>query len=156
MLTTLGSTNGMILAGPRVTYAMARDRLFLPAVARVHPRFRTPAISLGVQALWSSGLVFSGTYEQLFTYVVFTSWVFYGMGAAAVFVLRRRDLPRPYRVWGYPWVPLAFLAFTAALLAVTLIAKPRDALVGLALMLAGVPFYVYWRRRAPPPAEAAA
>lgn len=147
MLTTLGSTNGMILAGPRVYYAMARDRLFFSSVGRVHPRFQTPAVSLGVQALWSVGLVFTGTYEQLFTYVVFVSWVFYGMGASAVFVLRRRaHLPRPYRVWGYPWVPLAFLTFTAALLLNTLIAKPRDSLVGLGLMLLGVPFYLFWKR----------
>jgi APA family basic amino acid/polyamine antiporter len=150
MLTTLGSTNGMILAGPRVYYAMARDGLFFPAVARVHSRFRTPAVSLLVQATWSALLVFTGTYEQLFTYVVFASWVFYGMGAAAVFVLRRRrDLVRPYEVWGYPWVPALFVAFTGALLANTLLTRPRDSLVGLGLMLAGVPFYLFWRRRAP-------
>lgn len=149
VVTALGSTNGMILAGPRVYYAMARERLFWEPVARVHPRFRTPAISLAVQAVWSVALVFSGTYEQLFTYVVFASWVFYGMGAAAVFVLRRRtDLPRPYRVWGYPWVPLAFTAFTAALLVNTLVTNPRDSLVGLGLMLLGVPFYLFWRRPA--------
>ena len=147
MLTALGSTNGMILAGPRVYYAMAREGLFWEPLARVHPRFRTPAVSLGAQGLWSIGLAFSGTYEQLFTYVIFASWVFYGMGAAAVFVLRRRaDLPRPYRVWGYPWVPLAFIAFTIALLVNTLVTDPRNSLIGLGLLLAGVPVYLYYRR----------
>ncbi len=146
MLTTLGSTNGMILAGPRVYYAMAKDRLFFRAIARVHPRFETPAISLGVQGVVSALLVFTGTYEQLFTYVVFASWVFYGMGGAAVFVLRRRpDLPRPYKVWGYPWVPLAFVTFSGALLVNTIVAQPRDSLVGLGLMVLGVPFYLFFR-----------
>jgi APA family basic amino acid/polyamine antiporter len=147
MLSALGSTNGMILAGPRVPYAMAKERLFWAPAARVHPRFRTPAVALLLQGAWSAALVFTGKYDQLFTYVVFASWVFYGMGAAAVLVLRRRGLPSPYRVWGYPWVPLAFVAFTAALLVNTLVTDPRDSLVGLGLMLLGVPFYAYWKRR---------
>lgn len=151
MLAALGCTNGMILAGPRVYYAMARERLFWEPLARVHPRFGTPAVSLGAQGLWSIALALSGTYEELFTYVVFASWIFYGMGAAAVFVLRHRaDLPRPYRVWGYPWVPLAFVAFTIALLANTLVTDPRNSLIGLGLMLAGVPVFLHYRRRSAP------
>jgi APA family basic amino acid/polyamine antiporter len=144
-LATLGCVSGMILAGGRIYYAMAREGLFFTSVGQVHPRYRTPANSLWLQGLWSIALALSGRYDQLFTYVVFASWVFYGMGAAAIFVLRGRPgLSSPYRVWSV--VPAAFVVLTIALLCGTVINDPRDAAIGLALMLAGVPAYFWFRR----------
>lgn len=143
-LATLGCVSGMILAGGRIYYAMAREGLFFKFVGQVHPRFGTPANSLCLQGLWSIVLALSGRYDQLFTYVVFASWVFYGMGAAAVFVLRGRPgLRSPYRVWSV--VPALFVVFAVVLLCATLMTDPRDALIGLALMLAGLPAYFWFR-----------
>jgi len=101
------SISAMVLAGPRVYYAMARDGLFLPAAARVHPRFRTPIVAIVAQSLWSGVLVLSGTLSQLVSYTGFAVVLFSGVAVAAVFVLRRRrpDDERPFRTWGYPWAP---------------------------------------------------
>lgn len=101
---------------------------------------------------WSSLLVISGRYDQLFTYVIFASWILYAMATASVFVLRRKrpDLPRPYKTLGYPVVPILFLAGAAILEVSTLIASPRESVSGIVLILLGLPFYFYWRRRAQP------
>ena len=116
VVAVFGSLNGSILAGARVYYAMAKDGLFFRWCAAVHPRFRTPHLSLVVQGLWSCLLVLLADYEQLFTYTVFAAWIFYALTALAVIILRRTrpELPRPYRVPGYPVVPVVFVLTAAA------------------------------------------
>ena len=108
MISIFAALNGSILSGARVPYAMARDGYFFAALGRVHPHYRSPHISILALSAWSALLVLSGSYEQLFTYVIFSSWILYGMAAATVFVLRRKrpDLVRPHRTIGYPVVPL--------------------------------------------------
>ena len=119
-------------------------------LAAVHPRFHTPGRSLWAQSLWGVMLALSGTYEQLYTYVVFAMLLFHTMTAGAVIVLRRRhpDADRPYRVIGYPWVPVLFMLASVLLLANTLVEKPVESLLGLLFLAAGVPGYLWWRRRA--------
>jgi APA family basic amino acid/polyamine antiporter len=148
IISTLGSLNGSILAAPRVYYAMAQDGLFFRWCAAVHPRFRTPHLSLLFQCCWAMGLVVLGTYEQLFTYVIFAAWVFYALTALAVVVLRRKrpDLPRPYRVFGYPFVPMIFVLAAAWFITNTLIEKPVEAGIGTLIVALGVPVYLIWRR----------
>jgi APA family basic amino acid/polyamine antiporter len=148
MVSTFGTMNGMILSGPRVTYAMARDGLFFASLGEVHPRFRTPYAATAVQAVWACLLTLSGRYDQLFTYVIFAAWMFYAMTAAAVFVLRRKrpDAKRPYKTWGYPVVPAAFIAVSAWLVINTLITDPRDSLMGLGIVCLGVPVYLAYHR----------
>jgi basic amino acid/polyamine antiporter, APA family len=152
IISTLGSLNGSILAAPRVYYAMAKDGLFFRWCARVHPRFHTPHVALVSQGVWAIGLVAAGTYEQLFTYVIFSAFVFYALAAWAVVVLRRTmpDAPRPYRVWGYPYVPVVFVLGSVWFLANTLMEEPREAGFGTLMLAAGVPVYWFWRRRAAP------
>ncbi len=152
IISTLGSLNGSILGAPRVYYAMAKDGLFFRWCARVHPRFRTPHVALVVQGVWAIVLVAAGTYEQLFTYVIFAAFVFYALAAFAVVVLRRTmpDAPRPYRVFGYPYVPMVFVLGSVWFLANTLMEEPREAGFGTLMLAAGVPVYWFWRRRAAP------
>ena len=149
MISIFAALNGSILTGSRVPYAAARDGLFFKAAARVHPAFRTPGVSILMLTGWSSLLVLSGKYEQLYTYVIFASWILYAMATASVFVLRRKrpDLPRPYRTLGYPVVPILFLAGAALLEVSTLINQPRESIAGIVLILLGLPFYFYWKRR---------
>jgi APA family basic amino acid/polyamine antiporter len=150
MISIFAALNGSILTGSRVPYAAARQGLFFRAAAKVHPAFHTPGVSILLLTGWSSLLVLSGKYEQLFTYVIFSSWILYGMATAAVFVLRRKrpDLPRPYRTLGYPVVPFLFLTGAAVLEITTLINQPNESISGIVLILLGLPFYFYWRRRA--------
>ena len=110
MISIFAALNGSILTGSRVPYAMAVDGLFFKSVAKVHPQFRTPGISILALSAWSAILVLSGRYDQLFTYVIFASWILYGMTTAAVLVLRRKrpEMPRPYRTFGYPVIPDCF------------------------------------------------
>jgi APA family basic amino acid/polyamine antiporter len=145
----LGCVNGMILAGARVYYAMARDGLFFRWCGLVHPRFRTPHLSLLFQAAWAVLLVLLGTYEQLFTYVIFAGWIFYALTVFGVFILRRTkpDLRRPYRVTGYPFVPAAFLIAAAGFILNTLLARPLEAGVGCGIVALGIPAYLVWKRR---------
>jgi len=149
IISTLGSLNGSILAAPRVYYAMAKDGLFFRWCEEVHPRFRTPHIALLVQAAWGIALVAAGTYEQLFTFVIFAAVVFYALGALAVVVLRhkRPDAHRPYRVFGYPYVPMLFVLASVWFLGNTLVEAPREAGFGVLLLAAGVPAYWRWSRR---------
>ncbi|HUI40468.1 MAG TPA: amino acid permease [Terriglobia bacterium] len=148
IIAVFGSTNGSILAGARVYYAMAEDGLFFRWCARVHPRFRTPHLALVVQAVWSVLLVMLAGYEELFTYTVFAAWIFYALTAVAVIVLRRKlpDAPRPYRVFAYPWVPVVFVIAAAWLVGNTLVEKPVEAGWGCVLIALGVPVYLIWRR----------
>jgi APA family basic amino acid/polyamine antiporter len=149
MISIFAALNGSILSGARVPYALARDGCFFRALASVHPKFQTPGAAILAMSGWASLLALSGRYEQLFTYVIFASWLFYGMTAAAVIVLRikRPELARPYRTPGYPWVPGAFVLAALALTTSTLIDAPRESLFGLVLVFAGLPFYFYWKRR---------
>jgi APA family basic amino acid/polyamine antiporter len=143
-----GALNGNILGGARVLFALARDGSFFSAVGRVHPRFETPASALLVQGVWAMMLAASGTYAQLYTYVIFTAWIFYAAAAVAVVVLRRSkpNLDRPYRAWGYPLLPIAFTLVASAIVVNTLIQSPRESFFGLGLVLAGIPIYLAWRR----------
>jgi APA family basic amino acid/polyamine antiporter len=145
-----GAINGTVLGGPRAYFAMARDGVFFPSVGKVHPRYRTPAAALLIQGVWAILLASSGTYKQLYTYVIFTGWLFYASATFAVVVLRRKrpDLSRPYRVWGFPVVPLVFSAAALAIVGNALIRSPLESGIGLALVLAGVPIFLIWQRRA--------
>ena len=151
MISIFAALNGSILSGSRVPYAMARDGLFFRRIAFVHPAYRTPGVSIIAVSAWAALLVLSGRYEQLFTLVIFASWILYAMTAASVIVLRRKrpDLPRPYRVLGYPIVPILFVLVAIVLLGSTFVASPRESLLGLVLILIGIPFYFYWKRRLP-------
>lgn len=143
-----GALNGTILTSPRVYYAMARDGVFFRIVARVHPKFQTPAVALILLGAWSTVLAVSGSFEELYTYVIFAMWIFSGAAIAGVVILRRRlpNLHRPYLVWGYPFLPIAFILASLAIVANTLIAKPLESALGLAIVLAGIPLYFIWRR----------
>jgi APA family basic amino acid/polyamine antiporter len=150
IISTLGSLNGSVLAAPRVYYAMARDGLFFRWCARVHPRFRTPHVALIVQGVWAIALVAAGTYEQLFTYAIFAAYVFYALTALAVVRLRktRPDVPRPYRVFGYPVVPIVFVLGSAWFLVNTLVEEPKEAGFGAVMLGVGVLVYWFWKRQA--------
>lgn len=150
IVSTLGANNGIVLTSARIPYAMARDGLLPRWLGGVHARFLTPVPSLLVQAGISCVLTLTGTYDQLFTYVIFTEFLFYALICGAVIRLRvvEPNLPRPYRAWGYPVTPLVFIAFAAYLVGNTVIEQPRDALVGGGIILLGVPVYWMMRRRA--------
>jgi len=148
VISTFGALNGSILAGPRVYYAMAKDGLFFKRVAKVHPRYGTPSFSIVVQAIWACILTLSGTFEQLLTYVIFVAIIFWITAAFSVFTLRKKfpDMPRPYKTWGYPVVPVLFIIASFGILINTLIEKPVEALAGLGITVIGVPVYYYWKR----------
>jgi APA family basic amino acid/polyamine antiporter len=152
MISIFAALNGSILTGARVPFAAARDGLFFRSAAWVHPAFRTPGVSILMLSAWSSVLVLSGKYEDLYTYVIFASWILYAMATAAVFVLRRTrpDLKREYKTFGYPVVPILFLIGATILEVSTLVHQPRESLAGIALILLGLPFYFYWRRTSTP------
>jgi APA family basic amino acid/polyamine antiporter len=148
LVSIFSATNGLTITAPRVYYAMARDGLFFRMLADVHPRYGTPAVSIIAGTLWAMVLAVSGTFEQLLTYVVFVGWIFYGLGAACVFVLRRTKphAERPFRVPGYPWTPLLFILAAAALVANTIATQPGRAAVGIGVVLLGLPVYFVWRK----------
>ncbi len=149
LVSVFGSLNGSILVGPRVFYAMARDGLFFRKVAQVHPRFRTPGYSILYQAVWASLLTLLGTFEQIFTFAMFIAIAFWIVATASVFTLRKKrpDLPRPYKTWGYPFVPAIFILTSCGILLNTLLEKPVEALAGIFLTVLGIPAYLYWKRR---------
>lgn len=151
LLSTFGATNCQLMPHSRVYFAMARDGLFFRSASRVSPRYHTPSIALVIQAVWSSLLVMSGTFDQLTDMVIFASFIFYGATAFGVFVFRRTmpDAPRPYRVPLYPLVPAAFVLFCIVLVVVTIYERPRDAGIGLALMATSIPMWYVWRNRQP-------
>jgi APA family basic amino acid/polyamine antiporter len=149
MISIFAALNGSILTGARVPYAAAREGYFFRSVAHVNEKHRTPGVSILALSAWACLLVLSGTYSQLFTYVIFASWILYGMATAAVIVLRikRPDLPRPYRTLGYPFVPVVFVLVAGAFIVSTLWDSPRESLMGIGLILLGLPFYAYWSRQ---------
>jgi len=147
LVSIFSAANGLALTGPRMYFAMARDGVFFQSLAEVHPRFGTPALAVATSAVWAMVLALSGTFEQLFTYVVFASWIFAALAAGSLFVLRRRrpDLPRPFRVPGYPWTPALFIAAAGAVVVNTVIARPVQAVIGLGIVATGLPAYFAWR-----------
>lgn len=149
MVSTFGTTNGTILASSRIYFAMAKDKLFFLNAGKHHSTYRTPHVALLIQCVWASMLVLSGSFDQLTDMLLFAAFIFYGMGAFGVFVLRRKmkDEPRPYKVFGYPVVPAIFVLFSFTLVVVTIIQNPRDAGIGLGLVLIGIPFYLFWNRK---------
>jgi APA family basic amino acid/polyamine antiporter len=151
MISIFAALNGSILSGSRVPYAMARDGLFFPSIARVHPRFHTPGASILLLGVWSALLLLSGQFRELYTLVIFPSWILYGMTAAAVIVLRVKNphMARPYKVLGYPIVPALFVLVSVALLYSTLLTSPRESGIGLGLIAVGLPFYYHWNKSAP-------
>src|SRR6476661_5506296 len=134
------SVSAMVLAGPRVYFAMARDGMFVRAAARVHPRFHTPAAAIVAQSLWSAVLVLSGTLSQLVSYTGFAVVLFSAIAVIALFVLRRRDgdAPRAFSAIGYPWAPALFVAASAVMLANEMWRNPVPTLAGAALIAAGI------------------
>lgn len=149
IISTFGALNGSILATARVPYAMARADLFFHKLGEVHPRFGTPHVALVVQGIWSCVLVMSGSFDTITDYVIFASWLFYMMGAFGVFVLRKKmpDEVRPYKVWGYPYLPAIFVVFAFLFLMNSIISDTENAMMGLILIAAGLPFYFYWKYR---------
>ena len=150
LVSILGSINGLVLTGPRVYYAMAHDGAFPRIFGQINDRYRTPMLALAVQGVWSAVLALSGTYQQLFTDVIFAAWIFYGLAVAGVLVVRRShpQIERPFRVPGYPWIPLLFSAAAVGVVLSTIVERPIGALVGTALVASGIPVYFFVVKRA--------
>jgi len=150
LISTFGCANGMSLAGARVYYAMSRDGLFFKSVGKLHPRYKTPVAGLLVQAAWATVLCVSGSYSQLLDYIIFAVLVFYILTIAGLFVLRvkRPNAPRPYRALGYPVLPALYITLASGICVVLLRYKPQYTWPGLALVLLGIPVYLFWSRQA--------
>ncbi len=148
LITTFGSTNSTLLTPPRLYNAMAKEGLFFKGAANIHPKYNTPSTAIAIQAIWASVLVISGSFDQLTDMLIFASFIFYGATTLGVFILRKKmpDAHRPYKVWGYPIIPALFIIFCVALIVITIISRPREAGIGLVLMMSGIPFYLYWTR----------
>jgi basic amino acid/polyamine antiporter, APA family len=149
LISIAGSMNGWSMTAPRIFFAQARDRMFLPVFGRIHPRFRTPHVSIALFGAWSALLALTGTYETLASYAMYAAWIFYGLTSAGVIVMRARrpDLARPYRMWGYPASLLLFLAVAAGFVLNTFVATPGPAIASTLLIAAGAPVYWIWGRR---------
>jgi len=149
LISILGCLSATIIYSPRIYYAMANDGLFFKKFADVHPKYHTPSIAILWQGIFASLLCLTGSYEQLFTYVVFGVLLFFVGVVAAVFILRRTrpDAERPYRVWGYPVVPGLFGLIIIWIMINTLIEKPVESVLGLVLIVIGLPVYLYWQRK---------
>ena len=149
VISIFGALNGAIFVAPRVYYAMAKDGVLFRSVGKIHPRFRTPHVAVILQAIWASLLTLTGSYEQLFTYVMFITFLFWIAAAASVFRLRKiqPDLNRPYKTWGYPFIPILFIASASAIMLNTLFKKPVESLAGAVLVILGMPVYFTWRRK---------
>ena len=148
LISLLGANNGFVLTSARINYAMARDNRFFKQAAFIHPKFQSPANALIIQCVWACVLTFTGTFNQLITYIIFASWIFYGMSAGAVIILRKKkpDMERPYQTPFYPWIPIIFILFAIFLTVNTILEAPRDAAIGTGLILAGLPLYYYWKK----------
>ena len=155
LISTFSATNSVVLTAPRVFYAMANDNLFFKKLAVVHPKFRTPAFAIVALGVWSAVLSSAGKFAELASGAIFIGWIFYGLGAAAIFPMRRasKGLPIPYRVPGYPWTPLLFVLVAAAIVGNAVYLAFRDPqqfrylAVALILLLLGLPAYLFWRKR---------
>lgn len=152
LISLSASISAMTFAGPRVYFAMARDGAFLPAAGRIHPRYQTPAAAIVAQAVWSVLLVLAGdATDALVSYTGFALVLFSGIAVAALFVLRVREpaAPRPFRTWGYPWLPALYVLVSAGILVNGLIRQPGPTGAGLVVIAAGLPLYAWFRRRGP-------
>ena len=150
VVSALGAMSGIILAGPRVYYAMARDGLLFNWMGAIHPRFKSPHAAIVAQAIWSSILVLTGTYRALFTRVVYTEWIFFGALALGVMRMRRSAGYAPvFRAWGFPIAPLLFASICLIIVLNSLVADPVESVSGLALVAAGLPVYYIWKPRRP-------
>jgi APA family basic amino acid/polyamine antiporter len=148
IFSTFGGLTGIILTGPRVYYAMAQDKLLFSWLGELHPRYGTPHRAIILQAIWSSILVATGTFRALFTRVVYTEWLFFGLLAIGMILLRRRsDLTRQYSMRGAPLLPIIFAISSFAIVINTVRSQPKDAMIGLALVAVGWPIYILWTRR---------
>ncbi len=158
IISTAGATNGNILPTSRVTYAMAKDKVFFAAAGKVHKRFHTPYISLWLQCIWACLFVLSGSFDMLADLFVFVTWIFYGFAAYGIIILRRK-MPlaeRPYKLKGYPWIPIIFIFFVLFYFILTIYNDVQNYLsgkteiifsaLGLLLLASGVPFYSYFNR----------
>src|SRR5262245_22351963 len=150
LISIIGCLSTCVLTAARIYLPMAQDGLFFSALAKIHPVHRVPTACLLAQAAWSIVLAFTGSYEQLGTYVIFAVFLFHMAAGAAVLVLRRTrpDWPRPYRTWGYPWTPAIFILVSLAFVLSTLLERPRESLWGLGFVALGLPAYAWWRRAA--------
>jgi APA family basic amino acid/polyamine antiporter len=150
LVSTFGCSNGLILAGARIYYAMARDGLFFRSIGKLHPTYKTPAVSLVVQAIWTCFLCLSGTYSQLLDLTMFAVIIFYILTIGGLFVLRRTrpEAPRPYRAFGYPVLPAIYIVIAIFIDVVLLRYKPQYTWPGLIIVLLGIPVYLFWSRNA--------
>jgi APA family basic amino acid/polyamine antiporter len=148
LMSITGAINGCILTGARIPFAQARDGLFFRRFGNIHPRFETPSFAIMVQGIWTSVVILSGSYETLASYTILSAWMFYALSVAAVWVLRRKapDASRPYRMWGYPVTLWLFLIASLWFLVDALVNQPKPSIIAILLALAGVPFYLLWRR----------
>lgn len=149
LISIIGTLNGCFLTSPRIYFAQAQDGLFFKKFAGVHPKYQTPGFAIGAQGLWAAVLLLSGSYESLLDYAMFALWLSYGAMVAGVILLRvkRPELPRPYRMWGYPVTAFLFLGITAWFLGNMLVTRPVPSLAGLALTATGIPVYFFWARK---------
>jgi basic amino acid/polyamine antiporter, APA family len=149
MVSVLAALNGSLLAGARVPFAMAQDGYFFAPIGKVHPRFHTPGNSIIILTIWSCVLMLSGQYDFLYTCTIFASWILYAMATWSVVVLRRKrpDLERPYKTLGYPFTPAAFVVVAVMLLGFTLRDSPTESLLGIGLIVLGLPVYQYYRKQ---------
>lgn len=147
LISTFAALNGSVLSGSRIPYAQAHDGLLPMRLARVHPRFHTPAVAIMAQAVVAGIFALTGAYEALYTKAIYSEWIFYALCTAAILILRRRrpDLARPYRTWGYPVVPLIFVTVAVLILGDTLVQRPADALWCIGLTASGIPAYFLWK-----------
>ncbi len=147
LLSVIGAINGCILTAARIPFAQARDGLFFRRFGTVHPRFETPAFAIVVGGLWAGVLILTGSYESLYSYAMLSAWIFYTLSVVAVWVLRRKmpNLPRPYRMWGYPFTLWLFVIVSIWFMLDALVNQPKTSLIAIAVALAGVPFYFAWR-----------
>jgi APA family basic amino acid/polyamine antiporter len=147
IVSSFGAISGIVLAGPRVYYAMAEDGLLFTWMGAVHPVHKTPYLAIVVQGIWSSVLVLTGTYGVIVSRVVYTEWIFFGSLALGTIALRRtRGYAPAFRSWGFPIVPIVFALVCLAIVVNQIVSDPRESLTGLALVAAGLPVYYFWRR----------
>src|SRR5579862_822265 len=149
VISAIGSLNSSVLSGARVPYAMARDGIFFKVADGIHPKFLTPARALIFQGILAGLMALTGTFEELTNLFIFAAWIFYGLAVVALFRLRRTEpnMSRPYRCWGYPWVPGVFVAGALALTVSSWLERPGRSTIGLLLIAAGLPFYRHWAGR---------
>jgi basic amino acid/polyamine antiporter, APA family len=148
MISTFGCNHGLILAGPRVYYAMAKDGLFFKNVAVIN-KFGVPGFAIVIQGIWAILLCLSGTYGDLLDYVIFSVLIFFTLTILAIFILRKKrpDIPRPYKAIGYPVIPALYVLTTVAIMVILLICKPKYTGMGLLIVMIGIPVFYLWRRR---------